>query len=542
MADYTTLQQSMSDSDTFNIATDKEILYVSDSNNSSYNGRVTIDSTQLSNSGRWLDYSAGTLEIPFVIAMKSSADVSAHANAYIAALKSGHYQLIDSISAQLNNKSVIQQQQLSNIHVNYTVLSSWSSDDYMKYGDVCGVGKDSPASFRYSSGAAADGNGLSNARPYGSKTTFTAAAPLQESNEGLRKRLESIAVSDTGYGGLGITSAQGNDQLGRAYYKKSGSGADAVYSWSIIATIRLRDLHPFFKECPLLRGSQFRLDIVYNAARVSITNAAAGPTMDQTSITQLSGNTCPFMVTSSASNQPMNAWVTNGAGDTVTAEANVVSTSSPAATNTMLSSCRLYVPAYTLAPSAEQQYLELGTKTIRYSDLYMNVIRNSTSTFQQLLTNAISNPQKLVIVPVLTAAANDNSISPLQSVFDSCPGTTTPAVGISNMNVLVSGKAIFQLEQSYDWNAYLNEVAPANALMGGQEMGLTSGLISFTDFQNGYRYYVVDLSRRVEASDDIPLAVEVHGVLQSQKNCDLYCFIEYEREITIRLADGAVEY
>jgi uncharacterized alkaline shock family protein YloU len=69
---------------------------------------------------------------------------------------------------------------------------------------------------------------------------------------------------------------------------------------------------------------------------------------------------------------------------------------------------------------------------------------------------------------------------------------------------------------------------------------MTSGLLSEKMWSNGYRYYVVDISRRATGSDNVPLSVQVRGVSQSSVAVDLYCFITYKRQIEIDLGSGAI--
>ena len=530
---------------------DKEILFLNDQNNGSYQGRIQFDTTVLSNSGRWLDYSQATLEIPFVISAIASTSVTATMNAYVAGLKSGHYHLIDSMQVQYQNKTIIQQQPQSNFFVGYKVMSKWSSDDLEKWGSVCGVSPDSSASMTWANAANARGNGISNNSPYSlaAAKVYTTAVSLEESNVGLRKRLESTAHPVGGYGALPtLTGVAQVNRLGKTHYSESaGAGAAKVYSWKLIATVRLCDYADFFAQVPLLRGAQFRFNIEYNSARVALTTVAAGPTMLQpvAGLTMLSGTTVPAMIMESTANGPSAAWVA-AANNTLTIEANVHTTTTPSATASgLLSACRLYVPAYVMSPLAEQEYLSLGTKLIEYDDLYMYKITGSEigPNVDQILTNGISDAQQLVIIPFVSPIPPSNgatSLQEFQSVFDSAPATTGPLIGLSNLNVLVSGKNIFQQDQDYDFNAFINEVAPGNALCGGQKLGLTSGLLSEKDWSNGYRYYVVDISRRIVASDSVPLSIQVRCSVQSSVIVDLYCFVTYRRQIVVDIATGAV--
>lgn len=92
---------------------DKSVLYVTDLNNNSYSsGQILIDTSSLSNSGKWCDYQNAYLEVPIVAALYPSAavtnfDENKNLNMSVG-LKNGTIQLIHSMSVELNNASVIQ--------------------------------------------------------------------------------------------------------------------------------------------------------------------------------------------------------------------------------------------------------------------------------------------------------------------------------------------------------------------------------------------------------------------------------------------------
>ncbi len=529
---------------------DKRVLYINDSNNASYNGQIVFDSTSLANSGQWLDYSGATLQIPLVISMRSSIDITTTANAYIAGLKAGTQHLIDSIQVDYNNSNVVQLQSFTNFHVGYKVLTSWSQDEGTKFGPLTFNIKDTPDSWRYSPTGASVAYGVGNNVPFddGVARTYTSASSLSPYNDGFGERIKLSANPAGGYAGLGIMTTSGqNDLVGKAYFTNDGGSAAArIYSWKILATIRLKDVSDFFAKLPLVRGAQIRLTVNYNASRVALTCDGAGLNVVQSSLTMLAGRTVPFMLASGAAQQPLNTTLALGA-QTITMECNVMTASTPAASaSSLMSSCRLYVSGYVMNPVDEMKYISLGQKVVEYDDLYGYIIQGVSggSSFNSIVTNGIVNPQKLVVIPMLSPTAGNNvtgaSLQQFQSVFDSAPATTCPVGALTQFNVLVSGKQILQSNQQYDFDAFVNEVAQANALTGGQASGLMSGLLSMADWSNGYRYYVVDIARRLESEDSIPKSVQVSGINDTSKSLDLYVFVSYKRKIVLDLASGAI--
>ena len=543
-ADVTTLQKSMMEPDLIKPFTEKQILSINDTNGGSYNGNITFDTTVLSNSGRYLDYSDATIEVPITIAMQHSVDATGAVNAYMLGLKSGYHQLIDSIQVDYQNKNVVQQQSFTNFYVSYKIHSEWSQDDLQKYGDLTGVWPDSGASFVRAAAANARGDGVSNNSPYPLATkTYTNAVPIEQTNEGLAHRLENTALYLAGNGGLNtVTTAQQNANAGRAYFTNDGvAAAGRVYIYYIIATIRLKDICDFFDKIPILKGAQIRMTINYNASRCAVL-CGAGPVMSLTTTTQLAGRTVPFMVCDGTANAPFGA--VQAIAGTSTIEYNILRTVTPQATaNPLLTSCRLFVPAYTLAPEIEAKYLSSSpVKTIVYDDIYQYTVSSITTggNFNTILTNGILNPQKLIIIPFVNGASNGaTAFDEFRSPFDSAPATTGPVVSLTNLQVQVSGKNMFDHPVNYDFEMFANEVAKSG-INGASTTGLCSGLITKKMFDNGYRYYVCDLSRRLQSADSIPLSVQISGTNNTSATIDLYTFVTYQKSLQVEVASGVV--
>jgi hypothetical protein len=545
-SDNLTLLKSMVEDTDHTPFIERDVLYVNDSNNASYNGNITFDTTVLSNSGKFLDYSEATFEIPLTIALKSSVDITATAavNAYICGLKNGTHHLIDSLQVDYMNKNVVQSQSYLNFFVNYKILSTWSEDDVKKYGDLVHVHPDGQGTVYSAAGTTARGNAFSNNKPYPDVATarvFTAAAPLEECNDGFRKRIEIIAKQPSGIGGLptNTTAAQKNVE-GLAYFTNDGGAAAArIYYYHMIAVIRLKDVCDLFSKMPIVRGAQLRFTLFYNSARFDIVSAADNQLELVTSPTMLSGRTVPFMIASAEVGNPFRGILAG----TTSFECNIRQTTSPAsAINPLLSSCRLTVPAFQFAPEVEAMYLsKYPSHHVLYNDIYMFPVTGTTSgaSFNSILTNGILDPQELLIVPVIAASSNDNTLDDFKSPFSACPGSTTPGCGISQLQVLLSGKAIFQQPVNYLYENYQYEVSKTG-LSGGIETGDCSGLISALGFEHNQKYYVVDLKRRTKGADKVPLSVQVSGVNNSSVTVDYYCFITYQRSLTIEAMSGAI--
>jgi len=94
---------------------------------------------------------------------------------------------------------------------------------------------------------------------------------------------------------------------------------------------------------------------------------------------------------------------------------------------------------------------------------------------------------------------------------------------------------------SYGFEQWLQEVRGSNALNGGIPLGLTSGLLTQNDYENGYRFIYVDLSRRIsQANDDTSRSIQVQFKNSAAYMCDYQMIIAYEKEIVLSTSTGAL--
>ena len=558
-------EETLDSQSSVNPCISKEVLYVQDQNGGSYNGQIQFDTSVLSNSGMWLGYSEAYLEIPLVCTFSfaanaaDEANVAAATNAFLVGLKNGSHQLIDSIQVDYNNTNVIQQQPFTNFYVSYKLMTSFSQDDVKKYGPAISFNPDTASSFSFAAAANASGDGYSNNRIYPlTAPVYSGAAIVYDGfNQGLAQRLKnsSFGVGPTiqaGYGAVPTIATQALcNQIGKNYaIDNAVAGNGRIVQWNILATIRLKDIADFFDKIPLIKGGFMRLIVNYNSSTTSFDEVKNADTvaLPANGVTMNSGRTNPIMVVSGATNNPLLPVLqpVNTGDATFTVRCGVRSTSDSFA-NPPLTSCRLYVPAYSLNPVYEEQLLTLKpTKEVVYTDIYNYNITNVAAggSFNAILTNGIVNPKYVVVIPFANSSAAGvfaNFRGPVyQSPFDTAPATTTPLAAITQFNVQVGGKNIFQQNFQYDFEAFMNEVVSANAINGGTTVGLSNGLIGKFEWDNAYRYYVADVSRRIPAEDTIPKSITVQGINNTAVACDYICFIIFERKISIDMTTGAL--
>jgi hypothetical protein len=396
------------------------------------------------------------------------------------------------------------------------------------------------------------------------------------------------AITTYAVAGVASQTSSGYNQIFQSYVRKASTTRSIVFD----AVIRLKDIADFFQKCPLLKGSTMRIYLNTNqvyftvgvvsgqiAGSVNAVAATAGSTLTQTQTGVIAltsapvilggGGTNPVMVSSMDIGQgsynlaPVTS-ITAGAAPTLPSSVkiglSIVKTqfTSGQFTDSIsapVTSVRLYAPAYTMSPIAEQRYLSLTpSKKIVYNDLFQYSFTNvaAGATFSFLVTNGIPNIRGILVVPFLPKASNGTAStyattttalagvtsSSILSPFSTTGGTPDP-ISLSNFQIQISGKNLFINNLQYDYETFLEQLSCSNQLNGGLTTSLSSGLIGYEDFEGLYRYYYGNAGRSVPSEDGVAKAVQVSGLNNSPVTIDFMVFIEFERQITVDVRTGA---
>ena len=540
----------------------KEVVYIQDNNSGGvYNGQIIFDTTQLANSGKFQSWGGNDsyIVIPYVVAFKSNANNTGAKTPNFFSLKNGYWSIIHSMSVDYNGTNVVQLTPYLNMYCSYKAVTSWSASDQIKYGATCNFFKDSVDSIQWSNTLTASGKGVLNNRiQIGALTDFqggnAASLTTQISamwNDGLRQRCLNTNFYNYGSIGPNFLSATNSPFVGQSNFTASsdisvdGDTTNFTFWYNYVCTIPLKYLSDWFDKLPLLKGGQMRIVINYNAGSCVLTNVL-NTSVTTTALPVLTaGSTIPYQYLSGAVNNP-NYNVANGTLNVASNVYQVTPSGGALASNNVLNSCRLYISLYTLNPVFEEQYLSMNsTKEIVYRDIYEYTVSSISGQFNNLLSNGITSPKTLIIVPFIngTTAGQFSDLAGFNSLispFSSGPSQPDPCLALANFNVQLSGVNIFNNNVTYGWEMFLGEVSRVNAINGGQTTGLSSGLVSHHDWERGYRYVVVDLSRGYKADDFIPKSVLINGQNYSTKTVDLFCFLEFERKVSISTSTGQI--
>jgi hypothetical protein len=393
----------------------------------------------------------------------------------------------------------------------------------------------------------------------------------------------SLLAGSSGTATTSTASSSALNQIFQSYVQKASTTRSIVFD----AVIRLKDIADFYQKCPLLKGSTMRIYLNTNqvyftigacagvvAGAVSTTAATAGSSISQTNTGCIAltstpiilggGGTNPVMVSSMDIGQGANALVPlantlPAAPESVKIGLSIVRTQFlsgqfTASVAAPVTSVRLYAPAYTMSPIAEQRYLSLTpTKKIVYNDLFQYSFTGVASgqTFSFLVTNGIPNIRGILVIPLLPKASNGvastyatttalagTTTSSLLSPFSTTGGTPDP-ISLTNFQIQISGKNLFINNLQYDYETFYEQLISSNQLNGSLTTSLSSGLIGFTEFENLYRYYYGNAGRSIPSEDGVAKAVQVSGVNNSPQTIDFMVFIEFERQIVVDVRTGA---
>ena len=594
MSDDLIYQMSSQSEGTPSVFTKKDWLSILDNQNQSYQGNQSvIDTSQLANSNKFINYREGYLTIPLLLtatALPTSAVVATPASAggsldYAVGLKNWYGSIIHSFTVDYNGTTIIQQTPYIGLWNTFRLMTSLSLDDITTQGSTIGFFPDTATSVgatstTYAAAGYVNGPGATTSNNTNLPTALPPIATqfnqLTSWNQGLYRRQQMWNLDPSGVAGgvnqtysallptaqmillwksyvinkIDATYAAGPPILATA----------AVWQCAITAQVYLKHLHMFFERVPLLKGVFMKITCNLNQSSVSFSTTNAGAlngatTFGAVSVQSPLGGVSPIMLASGAANNGGSNWgnsnciVSLSVGKTClnTTQANVAGIS----TSPLASSILLNVPAYSFNPVFESAYLSSPVKKIVYTDVYQYQVLNvgAGAVYNNLVTNGIANIKSVLVLPFYNAGAagtttatmtGNGGLIPFQSPFDPAGGgPTSPLCLMTQFNIQISGQNAIYNTERYEYEQFMNQFKGVNAQNGGQEDGATSGLVGQLEFDQEYCYYYVNSGRCLPVEEAVPKSVNILGTNTSGKAVDLYIFVEYGVEVSVDILTGA---
>jgi hypothetical protein len=553
----------------------KDWLNILDNQNGQYSSNQSvIDTSQLTNSNRYISYREGYLAVPMLLSVATTTLATAVGFApntagtsadYCIGLKNWFGQIVHSLTLDYNGTTIIQQTPYCNMWNSFKLMTSLSWNDIWTSGASIGFYPDDATTFSFEAVAGAtSGQGVCN------NSNLDIASPVvsgafnnyksTQGNIGFIKRQQYINFNTGGDSGSGtyadLLTSNACNNIWKSYISNRINGTNAtnqgVFQISIMAVIYLKHLHSFFNSVPLLKGAYMKATLNLNNTSVNFASSA-GRVLTINSVNNAVGGVCPLMLASAVAS---NGGIGFGASNTFIANLSVgaicldptLASTAGIATGQLARSIYLYVPAYTFNPTFEEAYLSSPIKQIKYTDIYQYQITNipaSTGTINSLITNGIANIKSVLLIAFYSPlAGNTNTGLPtglpvFQSPFDTAgTGSQSPMVQLSNFNVVISGQNIIYNTQQRAYEQFQNQQYGINAVNGGLTDGITSGLIDRLGFDMIYGSYYVDVGRMLPVEESVPKSVQIIGTNQSAKAIDLYVFVEYGVDISVDALTG----
>jgi len=541
----------------------KDWINILDNQNGSYNGNQSvIDTSQLSNSNKYMNYREGYLTVPLLLTATSPLDAGANLflpNAagtsadYVFGLKNWYGSIVHSMTLDVNGTTIIQSTPYCSMWNTFKLMTSLSLDDLKTQGSAIGFYPDTANAVGVSSANSRAGliNSTVHNSPVGAFDVVGGAFnPAGTFNEGLLRRQQAWnfdrdGVSSGGAAFSTLISADNLNLLWKSYIftKVDATAAvQGVFQVAITAIIKLKHLHSFFDRIPLAKGLFFKMTLNLNQSSVDLDTGAAS-IITACDVNSPLGGVSPIMVCADgvAASLPPNKTlkVSLAVGGSVlnSAQRGTVGVAdSPLGRNIILN-----VPAYTFAPTYESAYLSSPVKKIDYCDIYQYQILNigAGKVANNLISNGIAGVKSCLCLPFYTAASN-GGVQPIQSPFEGAgAGSTSPLCLLTNFNVQLSGQNQIYNTQRYAYEQFQNQLYGHGAVSSGQLDGLTSGLIGKSDFEKCYNYYYVSCDYGLPVEKDVPKSINLLATNTSAKAIDLFVFVEYETSVSIDVLTGS---
>ena len=559
---------------------DKNYAFITDSTSNSgsfSSGQITFDLATLNSQSQWINLSEAVIEFPVKVSIQYTTDnagtggeTNTIANLASIVMKNGWHQWIDSCQLIVNNQTIQASQPWENVAAQFRILSSWSQDNLRKWGPSCCVAVDDCSGDTLNLATAALQNvaGISN-------TTYTVAATAGKGydavsnqatmyNKGVAQR-SVITNNDINPAAASLQTTV----LGAAAMKTAGRSNvsyvdlgtttvnDYIWSANYMATVRLRDICDI-NDFPLIKNLKGFLYLSFNSTQVSLTGTtsaagAAAAVVASMNISPLTGHTTPFMINNSATGLVLGSYATTNTtapvvtvvgsvnGATNTATEAIGSTGGPLLTN-----ARLLVPYYLANPKADTA-LSQSNKFFTTLEKIINPITVPAGvTINYTITTGVANARRLIMLPMwqnlgqATPSTATVLTNPEYSPFDSVPGSSGPYCGLSNLQVYLANKPIYQYPVQYDYEQYVQEQAQLG-LNGEMISEQTSGLLSQMLWEQNHRFYTVDLSRRMDSEDGSSKSVQVSFTNPSPTfGMKVIAIVQYERKWMCNTSQGLI--
>ncbi len=505
-------------------------LSVPDINQGSYAAsQVRFNTQNVGSSTELVDWSRSFLRVPITISLttRNEGEVK-NANAmthYWCTLKNSVTSIIDSLVISSGGVDLVSKNgNVLNQYISFVLLTTTSPTDidtnthtFFRPDDSC--------SYKYD---AEDGE---------INTTYAAALGLMSGQfrsaniARIRRQFDNV-VSLLDH----IRSDMAAARMNQIHANYSADTLDSnSRTWNIELNIPLTMMHDLFKKLPLTRSANFQFLVNVHAPATCVIAYDAGDVGTVTSTTP--NGFLPFNVTHVDTLNDVTYGVESGA--TATYKLSIG--------NVHNTQCSLELMMVELSVQNEAALIRSPIRDVYYLDVYsfQDHITNlaSGSTINSQIVTGISKLRRLVVVPrrAVNGSANvfgdtDTRLSP----FSTAGCTVTPN-SISDLQISVSGRPLYQQPINYGYDQFMMNVYGQGAMNGGYDRGFVgAGLLSKAMWDGAYGYIVVDLTRKDETEDVLEKQLTLHWVNMNSFAMSYDIYVEYQRTVKIDCFSGRI--
>lgn len=510
------------------------VTRIRDSNQGSYAGnQFSLDTRSLISSNDMFALSEAHLEIPYTITVSALADMDK--TNFLLALKHGYYSKIAGISVKLDNQALCTYTNLSNLYTHFNVMSTMNESDMKTVGNLIGFHKDESCGYSYNVAQSVNGIGecdtTGNDTSNGLKIDTDLTYKQTRINNGFVKRAEFINYrEDDALLAPFVKTGRANE-----IFKSSVTHTADTKTYNVCAIVRLSDIHDVFKSMPVLRNPNLNLVVQFHSCNTYIT-------VDNTNqyqpgvITNPVNNFCNYQI------KPCIAGIIADAGTF-----GIVETMGNSSRNIV----ELVIPKIEMNPDDELRYLEdMGNDhLVKYTDIHSNTETFSSPAISWQINSALSAMTGMLLLVRLgsngAALTGDNAatMSVDHSPFTSCPNYLCSAQAVSNFQVLLSNKPIFEAPVQYNYDMYLDMMRAKSINGFSSNASITSGLITRKDWEEssyGYIYVSLPKSTNMHADQSLQVRFNNDNIAKVQR-LDLVAFVEVEKAYEIDVNTGKIK-
>jgi hypothetical protein len=563
----------------------KEWIYINDNSNGNYSsGQVVIDTSTLANSSTYCSWEEAFAVLPLIATLHQNDADGLERSDFALVMKAVSAGLISSITIDQNGKTMVSQTPKLNVYNSFNSYVN-NGQESKTTKEHLGLIPDDSKSWAYNTTYARaqttvkqrTGNGFVNncmLQDYDANLLDYPSVNIGTlNNKGGVSRI--MANNNSIASTFGLLNESDLQRELRPYTRYAGAGTlpdttltrgnTNYQAWYWSPVIRLKDITNLFESLGLVKGAYFRMTINLNLGSCVVRSQATADSVYASFLGESTFlNYCPIQV-----NTPEINFNTPATGrqcvvslfcGTVLSSISSVSpnTSALGIPNHPLQQCRLYVPQVVLSPDYELQLVDKyrDLKKIEFDDIFQTQINNiaSGATFSYNVSNSLRGAYAMVLVPtisslvnglatgnfpaILNGTASAGAITRSASAYLSPFTSNSPnPVSVGSFQVNLNGKSLFPNFLNYTVENFLENLNSWRSMNGNVSDGLESSLISKSDWENLYRYYLA--SWPLESANDIQ-SITISGINNSRVACDYDIFVVCRRTCKVNVLTGQV--